>query len=88
VELKFDRADLKPLIESIVAEMADRLAPMDDRISVDEAEAARLIGVAPHVLRDARRRGEVGAAKIGKKHVYLRLDLVALVQARKASGAR
>jgi Helix-turn-helix domain len=87
VQVNFEADDLRPVIEVVVEQLVDRLVP-DDRLAVSEAEAARLLGIAPHVLRDARRRGEVTAGKIGKTYVYLRSDLVTLVRTRKASGAR
>jgi len=40
------------------------------RLAYTEAEAAALIGVRPHVLRDARRRGEVHAKLVGKRYIY------------------
>lgn len=87
MQVTFEADDLRPIVEAVVAHLGDRLAPLDDRIGVDEAEAARLLGLKKNVLRDARLRGEISAAKIGKKYVYMRSDLIALLQARKAAGA-
>ena len=84
----FSSHDLRPLIAEVVAELAQTLAPMDDRLSVDEQEAARLLGLQPHVLRDARLRGEIRAAKVGKRRLYLRGDLIEFLQSRKSAGDR
>ena len=54
MQVAFDPADLRPIVEAVVAELADKLAPMDDRLAVDEREAARLLSTRPHVLGDAR----------------------------------
>ena len=47
-----------------------------ERIGYKEEEAAALLGVAKHVLRDARLRGEVFARRIGKSYVYGQKELV------------
>ena len=68
--------DFRPLIESTVAETVDRIRQADNkvngRLGYTEPEAAALIGVQPHVLRDCRRRGEIPASKVGKRIVYER----------------
>lgn len=68
--------DLRPIVASVVAELSDRLAPVDDRIAVGEREAARLLGLNWNQLRDCRRRGEIRAVKVGKSWLYRRADLV------------
>jgi hypothetical protein len=80
MQVAFDRADLKPLVEAVIAELVDRLAPMDDRMAVDEQEASRLFSVKPHVLRDARLRGELKGRKLGKKIVYSRKELARFIE--------
>ena len=66
--------ELRPLIEQVVTETMNRLeadrARLSSRLAFTEAEAAALIGVERHVLRDARRRGEIEASKVGKRIVY------------------
>jgi Helix-turn-helix domain len=83
VQVAFEPADLRSIVEAVVAQLADRLGPIDDRLSVDEREGARLLSVPKHVLGDARRRGEIQAAKVGKKMLYLRSDLAVFLQSRK-----
>ncbi|WP_339911864.1 helix-turn-helix domain-containing protein [Symmachiella dynata] len=51
-----------------------------DRLAFPEAEAAKLMGVAQHVLGDARRRGEIEGSRVGKKIVYTRPQLLAFLQ--------
>ncbi|BBO33063.1 helix-turn-helix domain-containing protein [Lacipirellula parvula] len=38
----------------------------DARLAFSEAETAEMLGIAKHVLRDARYRGEIRAKKIGR----------------------
>ena len=38
------------------------------RLAFTEPEAAALLGVKPHVLRDCRRRGELQGAKVGSRN--------------------
>jgi hypothetical protein len=77
-----DIADLRPLItEAVRATLAElqsaeaTLGP--DRLGYTEREAAALIGVAQHVLRDARLRGELTARRVGSRYVYSRATLLA-----------
>jgi hypothetical protein len=72
MQVAFSPEDLRPLISAIVAELAVHLAPMDDRLAAPEPEAARIIGINSHQLRDCRRRGEIKGRKIGKTWVYSR----------------
>lgn len=80
MQLSFDPADLKPIVETVVDEVLARaetaLARAGDRLGYTEPEAAALIGVEPHVLRDCRLRGELHARKVGKRYVYERSVLV------------
>ncbi len=80
MKIAFDAQDMKPLITAVVAEVVDRLeadqAQLGDRIGFLEAEAAALVGVEPHVLRDCRLRGEISATRVGKRIVYSRKELL------------
>jgi len=84
MQLNFSSDDLRPLVAAVVLELSEKLIP-DDRLGVEEKEAARLIGVQWNVLRDCRRRGEIAAAKVGKRRIYLRRDLVAFLEERKCT---
>ncbi len=85
MQVVFSPEDLRPVVEAVVAQLSGRLAA-DDRIAVDEREAARLLGLAKHVLGDARRRGEISAARVGKKMLYSVADLRSFLSQRKAGG--
>ncbi len=84
MKIELSAADLRPVIEEIAAEVVARVGHVakDQRLAFDEGEAARLIGVAKHVLRDCRLRGEIQAARVGKKNLYRREDLAAFLAKR------
>lgn len=87
VRLQFDTEDLRPLVHLAVAEALDRMeaerARFNGRLAFTEPEAAVLLGVKPHVLRDCRRRGEIEGAKVGSKIVYTRVDLLKFLERQK-----
>ena len=80
MRFEFDIDTLRPVIQQVVAETVAQLeakrSKFDGRIAYTEPEAAALLGVQPHVLRDLRRMGEIDASKIGKRIVYTRSDLL------------
>ena len=47
-----------------------------ERLAYTEQEAAQQMGIAQHVLRDARLRGEIVARKLGKRWLYSREVLI------------
>ena len=76
MNLHLDPDDLRPLVTTVVTEVlsqteADR-AKLNGRLGYTEPEAAALLGVAPHVLRDVRLRGEIKARLVGRRYVYSR----------------
>jgi len=79
--MKLEPSDLATIAEA-VANRLQQLADTDsrlgnqDRIGFPEAEAAELLGIPQHVLRDCRLRGEILARKIGKRFVYSRQTLL------------
>jgi hypothetical protein len=88
LRIELDAAALKPLIALIVQETLDQLESDrakvgDKQLALEEAAAAASIGVARHVLRDARLRGEIAASRIGKRAVYSRKDLIEFLAARR-----
>jgi hypothetical protein len=84
MQINLDDADLEPLVTRVVAKvLAKREADgvkFGGRLAFTEPEAAALIGVRPHVLRDCRLRGEIEGAKIGKRIMYSREQLLALME--------
>ena len=79
-----DLNDLKPLIREVtrvvLAEVEHEQQKLNGQLSYDQAAAASLLGVRPSVLRDARLRGEIRGAKVGKRIVYQRCDLEEFLQ--------
>ena len=82
-----DIVDLRPIIAAVVRHVLDEVQEeyerLNGRLGYGEAEAAALLGLSKHVLRDARLRGELVASKIGKRIVYSRGDLAAFLVRQK-----
>ena len=90
LQIQFDEDALRPLIHLAVAAALDRMeeerAKFNGRLAFTEPEAAVLLGVKPHVLRDCRRRGELQGAKVGSKIVYTRADLLDFLDRQKENS--
>jgi hypothetical protein len=84
---------LRPLVAEVVAEVlahleADRAHLDDGHLCYSEEEAARLLGLRPHVLRDTRRRGEIVASQIvGRRIRYTRDDLLRYLAERRVEAS-
>jgi hypothetical protein len=79
-----DIADLQPIIAAAVRSTLEQIqadeAKLDgQRLGYPEGEAAALLGVRSHVLRDARLRGEINGKLIGKRIVYARSELLRFI---------
>lgn len=72
--------EFQPLIDAAVKKAIGELEKRNGRISYSETEAAEVIGVSPHCLRDCRYRGEIKATKLGKAWLYRRSDLIAFLE--------
>ncbi|MDZ4683596.1 MAG: hypothetical protein SH850_00820 [Planctomycetaceae bacterium] len=88
MQLNLDPADLRPLVQAVVAEVVATMqadsAKLGDRLAFNEAEAARLLSLEPHVLRDERLRGRVGASQIvGRRVRYTKQDLTTYLAGRR-----
>ena len=73
--------DLRPLVATIVTEALAQLradeTALGDRLAFSEQEAARLLGLESHQLRDERLRGRIAASQIvGRRIRYRRDDLI------------
>ena len=78
--MKLEAADLhelRPVIREIVRETLEQFRSESksvdgrtSRMAHSEPEAAALLGVDRHVLRDARRRGEIKSTKVGGRIAY------------------
>jgi hypothetical protein len=90
VRIEVSTAEFRPIVELVVAETLGRLpaAKEGPRLAYNESEAARLLGVRRHVLRDARLRGEVRATRVGKRVAYERGELVAYLARGRMSKCR
>lgn len=79
MKLEIDDSTLESLIERVVVTALARVeadqAKVDGRLAFTESEAAAVIGVRPHVLRDARRRGELQGVRVGKRILIEREEL-------------
>ena len=88
MRITFDHEDLQPLIEAIVVEAVAKLeadkTKLGDRLAFSEAEAARLIGLQSHQLRDERLRGRIPASRIvGGQIRYTRDDILEYLMSRR-----
>ena len=87
--LTIDAEALRPLIKLIVAEALAELSASalgaGDQIAISEADAAKLLGLNRHQLRDARRRKEITCSRIGRRVVYDRGELRAYLARAKES---
>ena len=83
---------LRPLVREIVREVLTEVewdrATVAGRMAYSEEEAARLIGLEPHVLRDERRRGPIAASSIvGRRIRYTPANLTTYLAARRINNA-
>jgi hypothetical protein len=80
---------LEPLIQraveaAILRLEAERVRLGDRRLYYSEEEAAALLGVPSHVLRDERRRKRIAASSIVSRRIrYLHSDLVEYLLGRR-----
>ncbi|MHC4404859.1 MAG: helix-turn-helix domain-containing protein [Planctomycetota bacterium] len=88
--MRLDANEIDALVDALAERLADVLerreeasARVNGRLAYSEAEAAALLGVERHVLRDCRRRGEITARLVGKGYRYAHDELVAFLR-RKA----
>jgi Helix-turn-helix domain len=88
LQLHLDAEVLDPIIRRVVAEtisaMEQDRAGLGDKLAYSEAEAARLLSLHVHQLRDERRRGRIQAAVgPGRKILYGRADLLRYLESRR-----
>jgi hypothetical protein len=82
LSLALDPEALRPLVQLVLDQALARLDAAratlpEGKLCYSEEEAARLLGLEPHVLRDERRRGRIGASSIvGRRIRYLHQDLL------------
>ncbi len=90
LSLNLDLDALKPLIAAVVTatldarEAGQAQVGEPGRLAYGEAEAARLLGLHTHQLRDMRLRGEIACSRIvGNRVAYQRSDLVKYLEERR-----
>ena len=90
MNVSFSADDLAPLVRTIVSQVLERMEADQERLgsklAYPEAQAAELLNVAPHVLRDARLRGEISGSLVGKKIVYERTELLDFLRRQRCGG--
>lgn len=80
MKLQFDETEFQSLVKRAVREAIAEIGNIAERPIeplLSEPEAAAIFGVESHVLRDARKRGEIGFHRIGKFVRYERSQLEA-----------
>jgi hypothetical protein len=92
VPVTLDAEALKPLVRAVVEETlaavrsAEAAVPTD-RLCYSEPEAARLLGLEAHQLRDERLRGRIVASKVvGSRIRYQRSDLLDYLAERRVEA--
>lgn len=87
MKIHFDPEDLQPVIAAIVAETLRQLQTdqgTNGRLAYSEAEAAELLGLEQHQLRDERLRGRIHASMgPGRRILYTKHDLAEYLAARR-----
>lgn len=93
LSLSLDANALRDLVQTVVAETVAALdadkVKLGERLAYSEAEAAELLGLHQHQLRDERNRGRIGASMIvGKRIRYSRQDLLDYLAANRMEASR
>jgi hypothetical protein len=81
-EFRFDESKLMPLIKSVVTQVLTEMEQLrrtnSNRLVYSEVEAAAMLGLHRHQLRDIRRRGEISYTRlVGRRIGYTMDDLMA-----------
>jgi len=84
MKITFDPADLRELVREVVGQALDQTrddeARLGGQLAFTEPQAACRLGLPRHSLRDARLRGEIEASRVGKRVLYSRESLLALLK--------
>jgi excisionase family DNA binding protein len=86
VHLHLDTDDLDKLAELVAEKLAAKMQPQTgaDKL-LTESEAAQLLRVQPHTLRDARRREVLEFHRVGRFVRYSREQLDSWLQSQKCT---
>jgi hypothetical protein len=79
---------IRRVVEATVAQLEAAKAKLpEERLAFSEPEAARMLGLLPHQLRDERHRGAISASiVVGRRVRYRREDLVQYLMARRSEA--
>jgi Helix-turn-helix domain len=85
---EFNPEAFRPLIQQCIEEAMARMeqarAMVGDRLCYSEPEAAAMLGLEPHQLRDERLRGRIKASSIVCRRIrYTREDLMEYLLSRR-----
>lgn len=75
------RAFAEIVVRATLAAIEESRFASQERLGFTESQAAELLGLPKHVLRDCRDRGEISGRLIGKRMVYSRKELEKFVAA-------
>lgn len=83
-----DLADMKPFLQEIiratVAELRAAEQTAGEQLAFTEVQAGAALGVAPHVIRQARRDGKINGVKVGRAWLYPRTEIVRAIAVEKS----
>ena len=84
MKIDFESTDLRPLIRAVAAEVLEQLdaerTKLNGHLAFSERQAAELVGIPTHSLRDLRLRGEIHGSRLGRRIVYRRDELMKLLE--------
>ena len=79
MELRIHANELQDALDNAVADALGDHFDLDRPLAVNEATAARLLGVNTHQLRDLRLKGDVQPRKAGRSYLYSKACLLAFL---------
>lgn len=82
MQLQLSQDDVRPLVQAVLTEairnFESQKSTTADKLAYNEPEAARMLSLKPHQLRDERLRGRIGFSSIvGRQVRYTQADLMA-----------
>ncbi|QDT49466.1 hypothetical protein Pan258_35150 [Symmachiella dynata] len=87
MKIEFPLDEIRAAVRATLEEIqSDEARLPDGRLAYPEGEAAKLLGIAKYVLRDARLRGEIVGCRVGAKICYERAELMAYLQRQREGG--
>lgn len=92
VSINFSESELRPLVRSVVAEVMAEINQLQNgregQVAYTEAEAANMLGLKQHQLRDRRLAGKISFTRIvGRRIRYTLPDLMAYLSENREEAA-